>query len=129
MTERGSSSGGLTGATGDLTPDDIQRDFEPGEWRETSDPAHHADVTRSQAAGAPAQLGEIGDPGGELEVGGPTNMATRESGYGSEAGLSPNDPAYRMEVRPESDAGETDAHARREPRMGGDDLADHEEHL
>jgi hypothetical protein len=37
----------MTGATGDLTPDDIQRDFEPGEWREASDPAHHADVTRS----------------------------------------------------------------------------------
>ncbi|HEX7066639.1 MAG TPA: hypothetical protein VF295_00415 [Candidatus Limnocylindria bacterium] len=70
MTERGSSSGGLTGATGDLTPDEIQRDFEPGEWREASDPVHHADVTRSQAATAPAQQGEIGVPGGGPEVGG-----------------------------------------------------------
>jgi hypothetical protein len=42
----------MTGATGDLTPDDIQRDFEPGEWREASDPAHHADVTRSQGSHA-----------------------------------------------------------------------------
>jgi hypothetical protein len=42
----------MTGATGDLTPDDIQRDFEPGEWREASDPAHHADVTRSNASHA-----------------------------------------------------------------------------
>jgi hypothetical protein len=52
MTRRDQSGGGLTGATGDLTPDDIQRDFEPGEWREASDPAHHADVTRSQGSHA-----------------------------------------------------------------------------
>ena len=50
MTGKDRSGGGLTGATGDLTPDDIQRDFEPGEWREASDEAHHADVTRSQAS-------------------------------------------------------------------------------
>jgi hypothetical protein len=50
MTRRDQSSGGLTGATGDLTPDDIQRDFEPGEWREASDPSHQADVTRAQAS-------------------------------------------------------------------------------
>lgn len=97
MTERGSSSGGLTGATGDLTPDEIQRDFEPGEWREASNPAHHAEVTRSQAAAAPAQQGEMGEPGEELKVGGPEG---------------------RADDRPE-----------REPRIGGDDLADHEEHL
>lgn len=116
----------MTGATGDLTPDEIQRDFEPGEWREASDPTHHADVTRAQAAAAPAQRGETGDPGGELEVGGPTNMATRESGYGSEHGLSPDDPAYRMEARPESSGGKPGAGA---PRIGGDELGNREEHL
>ena len=42
----------MTGATGDLTPDSIQRDFEPGEWREASDSEHQADVTRSQASHA-----------------------------------------------------------------------------
>jgi hypothetical protein len=42
----------LTGATGDLTPDSDQRDFEPGEWREASDAAHQADVTRAQASHA-----------------------------------------------------------------------------
>ena len=52
----------MTGATGDLTPDEIQRDFKPGEWRETSDATHHADVTRARAASAPAQRGETGDP-------------------------------------------------------------------
>lgn len=128
MTERGSSSGGLTGATGDLTPDESQRDLEPGEWREVADPVHHADVTRSQGSAAPSQRGDVGDPGGELEVGGPTNMATRESGYGSEHGLSPEDPAYRMEVRPEIDAKTMDADAHG-PRVGGDDLSDHEEHF
>ena len=46
------SGGGMTGATGDLTPDTVQRDFEPGEWREASDPSHQADVTRSQASHA-----------------------------------------------------------------------------
>ena len=91
---------------------------------------HHADVTRSQAAGAPAQQGEVGDPGGDLASGGPTELATRESGYGSEAGLSPDDPAYRMEVRPESSAGAVEAPASRTaPRIGGDELADREEHL
>jgi hypothetical protein len=116
----------MTGATGDLTPDEIQRDFEPGEWREASDPALHADVTRAQAAGAPAQRGEIGNPGGEREVGGPTNMATRESGYGSEHGLSPEDPAYRMEVRTEP---MSEPPKPREPRIGGDERSDAEEHL
>ena len=118
----------MTGATGDLTPDEIQRDFTPGEWRETSDATHHADVTRAHAPSARAQRGETGEPGGELKIAGPIDMATRESGSGSEQGLSPDDPAYRMEVRPESDAGMTDA-ARRQARIGGDELADHEEHL
>ena len=118
----------MTGATGDLTPDEIQRDFEPGEWREAIDPAHHADVTQSQAARAPAQQGDIGDPGGDLEVGGPTNLATRDSGYGSEHGLAPDDPAYRMEVRPEGSEPHP-AGTDREPRIGGDAISDHEEHL
>lgn len=116
----------MTGATGDLTPDDIQRDFEPGEFREISDPRHHADVTQAQAARAPAQTGEIGEPGGGLPEGGPTNMATRESGYGSQHGLSPDDPAYRMESRPTESP---EKGTGRDPRIGGDDVADHEEHF
>jgi hypothetical protein len=126
MTDRGSSSGGMTGATGDLTPDTIQRDFEPGELREVSDPAHQADVTQAQAARAPAQAGEVGSPSDDRPEGGPTELATRESGYGSDHGLSPEDPAYRMERRPrpkpEQDRG-------REPRDGGDERTDHEEHF
>ena len=119
-----SSRGALTGATGDLTPDEIQRDFEPGEWREASGADHQADVTRSQSSHAHVHRshGEAGTDEG------PTELAGRESGYGSEQGLAPDDPAYRMEVRPPSPRIE-EPHARRDNRIGGDELADHEEHL
>jgi hypothetical protein len=50
----------MTGATGDLTPDDTDRAFEPGERREVADPAHHADVTQAQAGSTPAREGEAG---------------------------------------------------------------------
>jgi len=49
----------MTGATGDLTPDEIQRDFEPGEWREASDPTHHGDVTRAHASRAHSERGNV----------------------------------------------------------------------
>ncbi len=118
----------MTGATGDLTPDEIQRDFEPGEWREASGADHQADVTRTQAAHAPAQRGETGEPGEPASEAGPTELGGRESAYGSDAGLSPDDPAYRMEVRPESPRID-EPRGPRESRIGGDELADHEEHL
>ena len=119
----------MTGATGDLTPDEIQRDFEPGEWRESLDTAH-AEVTQAQAARAPAQSGDVGDPGGDRPDGGPTELAGRESGYGSEAGLSPDDPAYRMEVRHREGMREGNEPRReRATRIGGDELSDHDEHL
>jgi len=88
MTGKDHSSGGMTGATGDLTPDDIQRNFEPGEWREASDAKHQAEVTRSQASHGhepPRSAEETDDPAAEADD--------------------------------------------REPRIGGDDRADHEEHL
>ena len=88
MTERNHSSGGMTGATGDLTPDDIQRDFEPGEWREASDATHQAEVTRSQASHSHEPTSDRGDT---------------------------DDPAA------DDEAGE--------PRIGGDQRADQEEHL
>ena len=126
MTERGSSSGGLTGATGDLTPDTVQSDFEPGELREVSDPARQADVTQAQAARAPAQSGEVGSPGADRPDQGPTELAARESGYGSEHGLSPDDPAYRMERRPRP---KPEPDPSRGQRDGGDERTDHEDHF
>lgn len=120
--------GGMTGATGDLTPDDAQEAFVPGETREAGDSRQHADVTVAQGREAPAQRGEEGDPA-ELPVGGLTNLTTRDDGYGSVQGLSGEDPAYRMETH--MDRGERpDATSReREPRVGGDTLSDHEERL
>jgi hypothetical protein len=128
MTDRTDSSGALTGATGDLTPDDTDRAFVPGERREIEDAGSRGDATYRQGAGAPAQHGEVGDPAGEDVEGGPTEMAQRESGYGSEHGLAPNDPAYRMEVHPPAHPDASDAHGPpTQPRIGGDEAADREE--
>jgi hypothetical protein len=60
----------MTGATGDLTPDDVDRAFEPGERREVADPTHHADVTRAQAGSGPATPGEAGQTGASTHLGG-----------------------------------------------------------
>jgi hypothetical protein len=88
MSGKDHSSGGMTGATGDLTPDDIQRDFEPGEWREAADAEHHAEVTRSQGS------------------------------HAHDHPASPHDP--------DESTGEAED---RDPRIGGDERADREEHL
>lgn len=126
MSRTNPSGGGLTGATGHLTPDDPTDAFEPGELKEVAGADAQADVTVSQGSQAPAQAGDLGDPGGELEEGGRTNMATRESGYGSEHGLSPEDPAYDMEG-PTRPATEPDPSSERETRIGGDDVTDGED--
>ena len=112
----------MTGATGDLTPEAPDQAFEPGERREVEGP-DRAHVTYRQGASAPAQQGEIGDPG-DASAEGPTNLAERESGYGSEHGLSPEDPAYRMEVRPPAGP---DDRRQQGTRIGGDELTDSEE--
>ena len=135
MSERDhAGGGGLTGATGDLTFEENDRPFVTGESKEVGDPARHADVTAAQIRRAPAQAGETGDVTDRPE-GGPTNMATRDDGYASTAGLNPDDPAYRMErhlsageqggdpagsVR-ERDGGETE--------IGGDEVTDRQEHF
>lgn len=112
----------MTGATGDLTPEAPDQAFDPGERREVAGP-DRAQVTYRQGTAAPAQQGEIGTPG-DASAEGPTNLAERESGYGSEHGLSPNDPAYAMDVHPP--AGSDDAPAEG-TRIGGDKLTDAEE--
>ena len=126
MTDREPSTGAMTGATGDLTPDDSDDAFVPAERREMTDSRHQADVTAAQGRLAPAQAGDIGEPGEDRPEGGPTNLASRESGYGSEHGLSPNDPAYRMETRP---ARSESSRQRADSEVGGDELADHEDHF
>jgi hypothetical protein len=122
VNERTNPGGGLTGATGDLTPDDPRDALVTGERREIEDPEARAHVTWEQGRNAPSQRGEVGDPGADQLEGGLTNLAQRESGYASEHGLSPDDPAYRIEAHPpaSADAGT----ARREQgdvRLGGDE--------
>lgn len=130
MTDRSvpSSGGALTGATGDLTPDEVQADFLPGEWKEASGADEQGDVTRAQAATAPAQLGIVGEPGEPSEEGGLTELSGRESGYGADAGLSSEDPVYRMEARPASPRIE-EGTGPSDTRIGGDELSEREEHL
>ncbi len=124
MKERTNPGGALTGATGDLTPDSTDDAFVPGERREIAEPGTRGAVTAEQGASAPSQSGDVGDPGGDRVEGGPTNMAERESGYGSEHGLSPNDPAYRMETHPSgSGAGDKPT----ETQIGGDEISEGEE--
>ena len=116
--------GGMTGATGDLTPDTTDDAFVPGELREVADPDEQARMTREQGAHAPSQQGEIGDPEAE-PTRPPTNLANRDEGYGSTHGLRGDDPAYRMEGRgfePARRPEQTDRTV-----IGGDELTDEEE--
>lgn len=124
MTRDPSIGGGLTGETGDLTPDDPNAEFVPAERREASGETGQGAVTRERAQAAPAQHGEIGNPE-EHPTGGPTNLATRDEGYGSEHGLDPDDPAYRMEARPSTPG--TEADPGEEPIAGGDEVSEDEE--
>ena len=117
--------GGMTGATGDLTPDETERAFDPGERREVEDPVHHADMTQAQARSAPAQRGDLGEPE-RLPTVPPTNMATRDDGYGSTRGLNPDDPAYRMESHP-SPTPPAEPDLPRGTRIGGDEVTEGEE--
>lgn len=100
MSERDhSGGGGLTGATGDLTFEENDRPLITGEAREVSDPAHRADVTAAQVPQAPAQQGGTGEPTEERRP------------WGGE-------PASSSSPRGDEEA-----------RIGGDQLADREEHF
>jgi len=123
VNERNPSSGAMTGATGGLTPDELSAPFIPAERREVSDPEAQAAVTAAQAGRAPAQTGDVGEPGRDRPDAGPTNLASRESGYGSEHGLSPDDPAYRMESRPIARSDESTSSADGDTRIGGDNVS------
>jgi hypothetical protein len=115
--------GGMTGATGELTPESSDEAFVPAERREASAADHQADVTAAfHRSGA-----ELVEAGGEESGEGPTELAQRESGYGGAHGLAPHDPAYRMERHPsasEAEEAEEESPPRREPeggpRLGGD---------
>jgi hypothetical protein len=56
--------GGMTGATGDLTPDDADRPFVPAELREISDPQQQAEATVEPADDAPEDEAPTSQPDG-----------------------------------------------------------------
>jgi hypothetical protein len=127
MTEREhpeDDEGAMTGATGALTPPDADEAFVPAERREIEDPFEG----RRGTAALKRESEELSPDRGAPEVerhGGPTNLAERNAGYGSEHGLSPGDPAYRMEEHlPPPDSGPP-----REPDEDGDERREGEEHF
>ena len=123
MTDRlDPGGGGLTGATGDLTPDESAEPFEPAERREIDDAEQRGRVTHQQTIRGSSTAVDAGDPGWGPDTGDSTD-APRDAGYGSTHGLSPDDDAYRMDHHappPASDA-DRDRPAQGQPRIGGDE--------
>lgn len=70
MCERDPSGGGLTGATGDLTPASDPDAFQPGELREVASADHQADVTRAQARHASEHADQPFDEARDAQIGG-----------------------------------------------------------
>jgi hypothetical protein len=102
--------GGMTGATGNLTPDEPDEAFVPAETRAISDPAAARQLTASAHRRAEARQAEgPDDPGWLANIEADTAPNARDVGHGSEQGISPDDPA---------------------PTLGGDERSDPEkEHL
>ncbi|HEX3220256.1 MAG TPA: hypothetical protein VHU77_09590 [Candidatus Limnocylindria bacterium] len=91
--------GGLTGATGSLTPSDPDDEFIPAETREISDPDAARLVTADTHRRSEDRGARQSDPQGPDDVDERKPQATRGGGYGTGGGLSEEDPAYRMEER------------------------------
>jgi hypothetical protein len=123
--------GGMTGATGSLTPSESEAEdeFMPAETREMSDPQAARKLTAAAHRRAESRREEESDePGSLIERGDATAPNARDGGYGSEKGLAADDPAYRMEERaiPAPD----EAPQPPDPILGGDERHDPEdEHL
>ncbi|MEP6469745.1 MAG: hypothetical protein ABJC24_08230 [Chloroflexota bacterium] len=64
---KGESQGGMTGATGNLTPDEPDDEFVPAETRDINDPSAARQLTASAQRRAEARRAEGGDnPEGTL---------------------------------------------------------------
>jgi hypothetical protein len=119
--------GGMTGATGKLTPDSSDDEFAPAEWRESVGSGEERNVTAAvRRESDQLHAGAIDDPE-RLRLGDPHDYSTRDAGYGSEHGLSASDPAYRMEHHPSAAESDEDVEGRRPeppsgpgPQLGGD---------
>jgi hypothetical protein len=117
------AEGGMTGATGELTPESSTESFVPAERREASGADRQADVTATYHRSGHAIVEGSGDE--PSEEAGPTELAQRDSGYGGTHGLTPNDPAYRMERHPSASEAEEGGEPQTdlpegETRIGGD---------
>lgn len=111
--------GGLTGETGDLTAGE-EEPFIPAERREATDPELEGALTLRQRREADLRAPSVGTAAGA----GATELADRGGGYGSTHGLAEDDPAYRMEARPEPEPEEkTPASGERPVRRGVDDFS------
>ncbi len=120
-------AGALTGATGNLTPDDADEEFVPAETREMSDATAARDVTASAHRRREARNADRTDEPGRLrDRDDRTAPNDRDGGYGSESGLAGDDPAYREDAHlppPGKPAGG-------ETRIGGDEVhSPEDEHL
>lgn len=123
------AGGGMTEASGVLTPESEGGEFVPAERREIETPGHvgqaalkrhpaavgHGEMgvaakgsnagplATERASGLTGIMGDSGmggstTPGAGTQAGtGRSELGTYESGYGSEQGMSPDDPAYRVE--------------------------------
>lgn len=87
------SPAAMTGATGDLTPPEEDEDFVPGERRVIEDDRQEVAVTSAMHQEADRHRSLRDDPG-QQDALAPNQ---RDGGYGSEHGLSRDDPAYAME--------------------------------
>jgi hypothetical protein len=96
------SGGGLTSATGALTPDATGTDpFIPGELREIEDATQGARMTEAMARHAEEEEETNTEPPDHAGREGPTVMAQESGGYGSTHGLAADDPAYRLDRAPD----------------------------
>jgi hypothetical protein len=131
MTEKDRTGiGAMTGATGSLTPDDVDEEFVPAEQREIADPRRAREVTAAVHRRAAQRQAAPNDAGALVGAEG-IAPNDRDGGYGSGQGLAPDDPAYRMEERPETvEPVKAPVPTRVRPRMGGDTRQDPEkEHM
>jgi hypothetical protein len=123
--------GGMTGATGNLTPDEPDEAFVPAETREISDPAAARQLTAAAHRRAEARRNvETDDPTGPPVEDAAKSQAGRSGGYGSGKGLAPDDPAYRIEEQALPSVSGRQKPRERGPILGGDERHDPEdEHL
>ncbi len=117
---------GMTGASGDLTPDDPDEAFVPAERREIDDPGAARELTAASHQRRRERRAVVeDDPGSLIPRGDDMPPNDRDGGYGSEHGLSSDDPAYAHETRlPEMPAGTP---PRRRPEMGSDKVSEGED--